>query len=120
MDLDEAVRFAGQWAADWNSHDLDRIVRHYSDDVVFSSPVAARIIDGSAGVVRGIKPLRAYWAEGLRRNPDLRFEVVGVYTGVDTVVINFRQQTGQLSAEVLIFHDGVVVSGMGTHGARLS
>ncbi|WP_344833172.1 nuclear transport factor 2 family protein [Actinocorallia longicatena] len=118
MDLDEAVRFAGEWAADWNSHDLERIIRHYAEDVVFSSPVAARIIEGSDGVVRGVEALRAYWAEGLRRDPGLRFEVVGVYAGIDTVVINFRQRTGQLSAEVLTFRDGVVVSGRGTHGAQ--
>ena len=46
--------------------------------------------------------------------------LVGVYTGVDAVVINFRQQTGQLSAEVLTLRDGVVISGMGTHGTRLA
>ncbi len=79
MDLDEAQRTRlDEWAAGWNAHDLDRITKHYSDDVVFSSPVAARILDGSDGVVRGIAALRAYWREGLRRNPDLRFEVVGV------------------------------------------
>ncbi|WP_030909443.1 nuclear transport factor 2 family protein [Streptosporangium amethystogenes] len=118
MDLDEAQRFAEEWAADWNSHDLDRITGRYSDDVVFRSPLAARIIEGSEGVVRGIEALRAYWAEGLRRNPDLRFEVIGVCCGIDTVVINYQNQTGQLSAEVLIFRDGLVVSGMGTHGPR--
>jgi ketosteroid isomerase-like protein len=118
MELDEAQRFAEEWVAGWNAHDLDRIMRHYSDDVVFSSPVAARIIDGSDGVLRGIEALRAYWGEGLRRNPDLRFEVVGVCVGIDTVVINFRHQTGQIAAEVLTFSDGLVVSGIGTHGAQ--
>ncbi|MEW9531787.1 hypothetical protein [Microbispora sp. NPDC049125] len=39
-----------------------------------------------------------------------------MYAGVDTIVINFRHQTGQLSAEVLTFRDGQVVSGAGTHG----
>ncbi|GAA0416185.1 hypothetical protein Acor_56340 [Acrocarpospora corrugata] len=116
MNLDEAHQFADEWLADWNSHDLDRITRHYAPDVVFTSPIAARIVAGSDGVVRGIEALRAYWAEGLRRNPQLRFEVIGVYAGVDTIVIHFRNQTGQLSAEVLTFHDGKVVTGTANHG----
>ena len=120
MDLDEAQRFADEWAAGWNAHDLDRITKHYSDDVVFSSPVAARILDGCDGVVRGIEALRAYWREGLRRNPDLCFEVVGVCVGVDSIVINYRHHTGQPAAEVLIFSEGLVVSGMGAHGPRPS
>ena len=116
MDLDEAQRFAEEWVAGWNSHDLDRITKHYAKDVVFRSPVAARILDGSDGVVRGIEALRAYWAEGLRRIPDLRFEVVGVHAGIDLIVINYRNQTGQPVSEVLTFQDGQVVSGAGAYG----
>ena len=116
MDLAEAQRFAQAWEAGWNSHDLDRILKHYAHDVEFRSPLAAQIIDGSGGVIRGIDALRSYWAEGLRRNPDLRFEISDVYAGVDTVVITYRHQTGRQCAEVLTFHDDLVVSGMGTYG----
>jgi ketosteroid isomerase-like protein len=116
MDLHEARRFADEWVAGWNSHDLDRIMRHYSSDVTFSSPVAARIIEGSDGTVRGIEALRAYWAEGLRRIPDLKFEIIVVYAGIDTVVLNYRNQTGQLVNEILTFQDGLVVAGIGTYG----
>ncbi|MGH3964751.1 MAG: hypothetical protein ACRDRY_16095 [Pseudonocardiaceae bacterium] len=57
----------------------------------------------------------AYWAEGLRRNPDLHFEVVGVYVGVNTLVINFRNQLGRLVNEVLIFDGSLVTQGHGTY-----
>jgi ketosteroid isomerase-like protein len=116
MDLDEARRFADEWVAGWNSHELDRIMKHYADDVVFRSPVAARIIEGSDGTVLGIDALRAYWAEGLRRIPDLHFELIEVYAGIDTVVLNYRNQTGQLVNEVLTFQAGLIVSGIGTYG----
>ncbi|MEN3536326.1 nuclear transport factor 2 family protein [Microbispora sp. ZYX-F-249] len=118
MDLDWARAFAATWADEWNAHDLDRVMRHYADDVVFRSPIAARLIEGSDGVIRGKDALRAYWAEGLRRNPDLRFEVVGVYAGIDCVVINFRKETGALASEVLVLEDDLIVSGWGTHGAE--
>ena len=31
-------RFAHEWSAAWNARDLERILAHFSDTVVFSSP----------------------------------------------------------------------------------
>lgn len=115
MDNAFAQDFARQWAADWNAHDLDALLSHFCEDVVWTSPVAARLIAGSDGVLRGKAALRAYYAEGLKKIPDLHHEVVAVYAGVDTIVINFRNQTGGLVNEVLGFADGLVVSGHGTY-----
>lgn len=42
--------------------------------------------------------LRNYWLEGLKRIPSSRFDLVGIYVGVDTIVINYRNQNGALSA----------------------
>ncbi|AIJ22687.1 nuclear transport factor 2 family protein [Amycolatopsis methanolica] len=109
----DAREFAGAWAKAWNAHDLDALLAHFTDDVVFTSPVAAQLI-GTA-VIRGKDALRAYWSEGLRRIPDLRFEVVGVYSGVDTVVINYRNQKGGLVNEVLHFDGPLVREGHGTY-----
>ena len=58
----------------------------------------------------------AYYAEGLRRTPELHFEVVGVYQGVNVLVINYRNQRGALVDEVLVFDDaGLVREGHGTY-----
>ena len=114
MDHEEAARFAREWERDWNSHDLDRILRHYADEVEFSSPVAARMLPDTGGVLRGKAALRTYWAEGLRR---MHFEVVGVYAALQGVVVNYRNQSGQLVNEVLVFRDGLVVSGFGAYAA---
>ena len=110
----DARRFADDWLAAWNAHDLDALLRHFTDDVVFTSPVAARLLGGD-GVLRGKAALRHYWTEGLRRIPGLRFEVVGVYVGVDTVVIHYRNQLGRLVNEVLTFEGGLVKEGHGTY-----
>jgi hypothetical protein len=121
MDHDDVATFVDGWLRAWNAHDLDAVLHHFADDVVFSSPVAGRLLEGSDGVVRGKAALRAYWTEGLRRIPDLRFELVGVYTGVDTIVINYRNQRGGLVNEVLTFDGPSVVAGHGTyldHGAN--
>ncbi|HET9258064.1 MAG TPA: nuclear transport factor 2 family protein [Pseudonocardiaceae bacterium] len=115
MDHAAAHRFVARWAADWNSHDLDRIMSHFADGVVFTSPVAAELLDGCDGTVRGKDALRDYFATGVRRIPDLHFEVLGVYTGVGTIVINYRNQAGQLVSEVLVFDGDLVVAGHGTY-----
>lgn len=48
--------------------------------------------------MRGKQALRAYWMLALERVPDLRFELLGVYVGVDTLVLNYRNQAGGLPA----------------------
>ncbi|MDQ0796973.1 nuclear transport factor 2 family protein [Streptomyces sp. B1I3] len=116
MDLDVARRFAARWQDDWNSHDLDRILAHHHDDVSFSSPMITRLTGDPAGTVHGKAALRAYWAAGLEKIPDLRFEVIDVRAGVDSLVIDHRNQIGGRLSEVLTFRDGLVVTGFGAYG----
>jgi hypothetical protein len=116
VDNTGANRFAARWAEDWNNHDLEGLLSHFSDDVLWTSPVAAQIVGGGDGVLRGKVALRAYYAEGLRRTPELHFEIVGVYQGVNILVINYRNHRGALVDEVLIFDDaGLVREGHGTY-----
>jgi ketosteroid isomerase-like protein len=115
MDHATAQKFADEWAQAWNAHDLEGVLAHFADDVVFSSPAAAQLISGSGGVVRGKAALRDYWTEGLRRIPDLHFTVLDVYAGVSAVVISYRNQKGARVSEVLIFDGPLVVEGHGTY-----
>ena len=115
MDPTTIAQFVAAWQQDWNSHDLEAMLAHYSDDVVFTSPVARQIPGYEDGVVRGKDDLRRYWAEGLRRIPDLRFEVIDHYVGVDTLVINYRNQRGGRVCEVLTFDGDIVCRGHGTY-----
>jgi hypothetical protein len=111
----EAEELVQAWLRAWNAHDLEAVLSHFADEVTFSSPVAARIVEGSGGVITGKAAPREYWREGLRRIPDLRFELVGTYVGVDTIVINYRNQNGGLVSEVLEFDGPLVVEGHGTY-----
>jgi ketosteroid isomerase-like protein len=111
----DAAGFASRWEAAWNAHDLAELLGHFSDDVVFTSPVAAQLIEGSGGVILGKDALRDYWTLGLKLIPDLRFTVEGVYAGLDVIVINYRNQRGNLVSEVLRFDGETVVEGHGTY-----
>jgi ketosteroid isomerase-like protein len=111
----EAETFAESWVQAWNDHDLERVLGHFADDVVFTSPAAEQLVEGSGGIIRGKAALRDYWREGLRRIPDLRFELLGVYVGQTTLVINYRNQSGGLVNEVLTFDGDLVAAGHGTY-----
>lgn len=115
MNPEAAWTFASNWEQQWNAHDLDALLAHFAEEVVFSSPVAERIVPGSGGVVRGKTALRAYWAEGLRLIPDLHFVVLDVFVGVDVLVLSYRNQLGNRVSEVLCFADSLVVEGHGTY-----
>ncbi|MGC1420339.1 MAG: nuclear transport factor 2 family protein [Acidimicrobiales bacterium] len=115
LERDEADRFAKAWVAAWNAHDLELILSHFSEDVTFTSPLAARIVPDSDGVIHGKPALREYWREGLRLQPELHFELEGLYVGVGTLVINYRNQSGRSVCEVLFLEGGVVVQGHGTY-----
>lgn len=115
MDHQDALEFAREWEAAWNSHDLDRILEHYADDVVFESPYIRHRLGTESGSVEGKDQLRAYWAAGLKRDPRLKFIVVDVRLSVDTVVINYRNHLGNRVAEVLKFREGQIAWGCGAY-----
>ncbi|GBE65357.1 hypothetical protein MFM001_18190 [Mycobacterium sp. MFM001] len=110
-----AVAFSEQWVQAWNAHDVEAVLRHFHDDVVFTSPVAATLLPETGGVIRGKDALRRYWTLALRHVPDLRFTVESVYQGIDTVVITYRNQRDGMVNEVLRFVENLVVEGHGTY-----
>jgi hypothetical protein len=115
MSTPDPDAFAAEWAAAWNRRDVEAILAHFHDEVVFTSPVAAGVVPESAGVVHGKTALREYWCAAMAAVPDLHFDIVGVYAGVSTLVINYRNQKGGLVNEVLEFDGDVVRRGHGTY-----
>ncbi|GAB1814804.1 nuclear transport factor 2 family protein [Mycobacterium sp. MUNTM1] len=111
----DAVAFSERWVRNWNAHDVEAVLADFHDNVVFTSPVAAKLFPDTNGVVRGKAALRRYWTEAVARIPDLRFSVEGVYQGIDTIVIAYRNQNGDSVNEVLIFRDDAVIEGHGTY-----
>ncbi|MEW6777892.1 MAG: nuclear transport factor 2 family protein, partial [Bdellovibrionota bacterium] len=108
-----AAKFAREWVEAWNSHDLERILSHYSEDCVFSSPYIVQLMNDPSGTIRGKKGLREYWTKGLAAFPNLKFELLGAYAGVESVVVHYRSlHKGTLAAEEMTFgRDGKIVRG---------
>ncbi len=89
-----ARELANEWIAAWNAHDLDAIMALYAPEVVFRTPTVITTMGIADGTVRGVAALREHFARGLARLPDLRFDLVGVYTGVRSVAITYRWHDG--------------------------
>jgi hypothetical protein len=106
--------FAIEWEAAWNSHSLDRILAHYSEDVIFRSQKAMRL--AGSGELVGKQSLRFYWAAAIAKQPDLSFVVVDVLHGYGMVVITYRNQHNVLAAETVRFGlGGLVVEASACH-----
>lgn len=111
------MSFADGWVAAWNRRDVEAVLSHFSDDVVFTSPVAQRVGYRVDGIMRGKEDLRRYWTTALAKNPKLHFELTDVFCGIDLLVIAYRNQEGSPRTEVLKFKDGMIVEGHGTIAA---
>jgi ketosteroid isomerase-like protein len=121
MDTQFALSFAEEWEAAWNSHDLERILTHYAEDVVFESPHIRERFGKPTDEVHGKAALAEYWGAGLQREGnDLHFTVEDVRFSVNTIVINYRNQHGHAVAEVLRFRDGQVAWGCGAYAPDTS
>jgi ketosteroid isomerase-like protein len=99
-----AREFAQDWVDAWNSHDLKRILTHYDDEVLLTSPVALKLLNGD-GTVRGTAALREYFLRGIQAFPNLRFELIDVLWGTETIVIYYLNNVrGSKTAEVMLLN----------------
>jgi ketosteroid isomerase-like protein len=105
MTKDFANAFATSWVDAWNAHDLEKILSHYADDFTIESPMAIKLYPQSHGIVVGKSEVRKYWTIGLERSPCLRFEMLDLLIGVNSVGLYlFNTSSNMKSAEVMSFN----------------
>ncbi|HEX7154966.1 MAG TPA: nuclear transport factor 2 family protein [Thermoanaerobaculia bacterium] len=66
-----AKLFASDWVRSWNARDLDTILGHYTDDVTFTSPMAAKVVGRTT--LHGRRELEHYLRNALAPVETLRF-----------------------------------------------
>lgn len=100
MDLE---KFAVQWIEDWNSHDIERVLDHYTEDAEFRSPNAAKMVGD--GAVRGRNALRSYWGPALEKRPALKFFLKKAFVGHRAISIHYGDELGRDVVETLMLND---------------
>ena len=114
MNIELAREFADHWIESWNSHDLDKILSHYTDDFEMSSPVIIKTMGEPSGKLKGKDKVRAYWSKALNKYPQLNFEKQHVLVGANSVTIIYNGVSG-LSAEVFHFNPSGKVNAAYAH-----
>ena len=102
MNEHQAHPFALHWIEAWNTHDLDAILAHYTEDVVFHSPFVVKLGLHAEGIIRGKEELRSYFARGLAAYPELEFQLHEVLTGVGSLTLLYRSVNRLLAAETFL------------------
>ncbi|WP_435354417.1 nuclear transport factor 2 family protein [Emticicia sp. SJ17W-69] len=106
-----AEHFTQEWIESWNSHNLDIILSHYTDDFCIRTPMAAKLFPESNGVVDGKENVRKYWTIGLERIPNLKFELIDFLVGIDGITIYYlNTATNKKTAEVMSFDENLKVN----------
>jgi len=98
-------KFADEWIESWNSHDLNRILLHYSDNVEITTPMIKIALGIETGTLKGKEKIREYWEAALKKVPDLHFELKDVTEGVESVAIYYQSVLGKMAIEVMFFDE---------------
>jgi ketosteroid isomerase-like protein len=99
---ESAQRIAHGWIDSWNSHDIDRILSHYSEDIIFSSPFIVKLLGNQSGTIRGKEELKSYFLKGLQAYPELNFELNDILIGVDSITLYYKSVNNLSAAEAMI------------------
>jgi ketosteroid isomerase-like protein len=111
----EGQKFAKEWIESWNSHDLNAILKHYSDDIEITTPMIKMAIGVESGTLKGKASVSDYWSKALAKIPDLHFELIEVTTGVDSVALYYKSVMNKMAIEVMYFNEHGLVNKMVAH-----
>jgi hypothetical protein len=105
IDPEWALAFAEDWIESWNSHDINRILSHYSDDFEMSSPLIIQRLNKPDGKLVGKTAVREYWLPSLSQEPPLCFELIDVFSGIGEMTLYYRNVGRRVVAETLFIND---------------
>jgi hypothetical protein len=120
---EDAEQFTQHWLKAWNDLDLEAVLSHFHDDIVFHSPTAAALIGQS--VVRGKPALRSYWRFAIERAGTLHFTLDHLAWDperTELFIVFLQEFAGQRTrcCERLHFAGDLVIDGEGLKGAPLA
>jgi hypothetical protein len=108
----EASAFSREWILDWNSHNIDAIMSHYSDDIEITTPFIKHFLGIESGSLKGKSAVRDYWTKALLKAPDLFFELIDVTEGVSSIALYYKSIMNKKAIEIMFFDDNGKVSKM--------
>ena len=116
MTIEEARQFAEEWVTAWNNHDIDTVLTHYTDDFEMTTPMIQRVLGIESGTLKGKTAVGDYWRAALVKAPDLKFTILDITCGVDSVSIYYNAVMGKRAIETFFFNEnGKVYRSLATY-----
>lgn len=103
--LPDPKAFAAEWIDAWNSHDLDRILSHYVDNVEVTTPMIKVAMGVDDGTIHGIAAARQYWAAALQKVPTLCFELIECTQSIDSLALYYKSVFDKMAIDVMFFNN---------------
>ncbi|MCE3279534.1 MAG: nuclear transport factor 2 family protein [Bacteroidetes bacterium] len=120
MKSKENIQIAKDWFDAFNTHDLEALLRLYSDEAKHFSPKLKIRKPETNGYVQGTNALREWWKEAFERLPSLNYNYTSLTADDERVFMEYiRKVDGEedmLVAEVLEITEGVIVASRVYHG----
>ena len=105
MTYEDAETHAKDWIEAWNAHDLERIMSHYSRDVVFEAETVKMRWQKPDGKLFGVVELRKHFALGLELAPQLNFQLEQVFLAPSGYAILYRRENGNRVIDCVTMND---------------
>lgn len=113
---ESAHAFAQHWVEAWNAHDMDQILSHYTDDFEMTTPFIVSLMNEPSGTLKGKDKVGNYWANALKKYPELEFKLIDVLYGVNSITIYYISILNKKAIEFFLFGpDGKVVKSMANY-----
>jgi ketosteroid isomerase-like protein len=100
-----AQKFAEEWINSWNSHNLDAILSHYSEDIEITTPMIKSVLGIDNGSLKGKEQVADYWQKALQKITDLHFELYEVTSGVNSIALFYKSVMNKKAIEVMFFDE---------------
>jgi hypothetical protein len=104
LSTEKAMNFAKEWIDAWNSHDLERILGHYTDDFEMTTPFIVKLLNHPTGTLKGKETIKTYWEKALTLLPNMKIEVTDISNSIDSIALSYKA-LGKKVTETLFFND---------------
>ena len=110
----DAQEFAEKWIKSWNSHNLDEILKHFSEDIEITTPMI-KMTGGINSTLKGKELVADYWKKALEKIPDLHFKLIDVTTSIDSIALYYTSVMNKKAIEIMFFNEHNKVNKMIAH-----
>lgn len=82
------------WISAWNSRDLEAIMSHYAEDVVFEAQTVAKRWNKPNGKLYGREELRKHFELGLQLAPQIHFTLEQIFLAPSGYSVVYARENG--------------------------